>query len=39
MDMTFKSNHGRANLSDDDRFYAELGALALTSLLLVIALG
>lgn len=39
MDITFKSNHNSNNLSDDGRFYAELGALALASLLLVVALG
>ncbi|OIR13959.1 hypothetical protein GALL_50960 [mine drainage metagenome] len=38
MDMTFKSNQGK-HFSDDESFYAELGALALASLLLVVALG
>ena len=39
MDMTIKSGHEKAGMSDDAKFIAELSALAVASLLITVLLG
>ncbi len=39
MDMTIKSSHEQIGMSDDAKFIAELGALAVASLLISVFLS
>jgi hypothetical protein len=39
MDMTLKSSHKKIGISDDAKFIAELGALAVVSLLISVFLS